>query len=445
MLKYAEITNQSRKAAAFRGGGALVGLLAAGAMLAAAAPAAAQTQQQLNAAVVPQVAATTVGAVAQMTQSQIRLALNRRRVADNGGDHLADATTLWGRRYAQDLDFVSENTDFRGNIVGAMAGADALLLGGNLLLGIAANESSADLDYRPVPPAAGRALGGAVGTHSIELSGFRPYVGLRTNDGFRMWGTLGIERGEIAITTVADASPATAPAASAPQDVELQSLSLGGYGPLYRGGGEGWHTNAGFFGTGAYASMQGTDADTFAVDSGRLRFGMEVDHSRPTGAAGTVSATFDVSLRRDLGDGLNGSGFELGGNIGWYGPGLRLDLSGRTLLAHSDETLEESGLSGAVSWSSTGGERFILAYSRTDDSPFDGTPFNDSSRPDNAAAMRLQYNMPLARDGAGLVLSAHDRGIAAGYRFGDSFAAGYSRYAAGSGDHRGYLRYQLRF
>ena len=79
----------------------------------------------------------------------------------------------------------------------------------------------------------------------------------------------------------------------------------------------------------------------------RLRLGLEGSWRIATEGDGSVTPKLELGVRQDGGDAETGSGMELGAGIAWSDPGagLSLDLSGRTLITHTEEDLENEGFS----------------------------------------------------------------------------------------------------
>ena len=90
------------------------------------------------------------------------------------------------------------------------------------------------------------------------------------------------------------------------------------------------------------------------ADVTRLRLGLEGswDLSVP-GTATMVTPKLGFGARHDAGDAETGFGLELSGGVAWAAPalGLMLDLSGRSIVAHDDRHMKESGVSLAVAFS----------------------------------------------------------------------------------------------
>ena len=87
-----------------------------------------------------------------------------------------------------------------------------------------------------------------------------------------------------------------------------------------------------------------------AHGGGSLRVVQGLGGAEALGGGGTLVPRLEVGARHDGGDAETGAGMELGGGIAWSGPtlGLSLDLSGRALVAHGDDDLEDRGFAASV-------------------------------------------------------------------------------------------------
>ena len=419
-------------------------------------------------------AAGAIGAIgAAITQAQVQRALDADATPPTTAAARSETglgpITLWAQGYGQAYDFThegAEETEFEGEVTSGLAGIDSMFLGGGLLLGIAVGETQADFEFTQDESLEKQ-------NHKLSLTGFRPYFGYRGDDGFRLWGALGVDEGEVETSRDARVGDAA-------RDAEMTSLSLGAYFPLYQAGGVGRGLNrVGFVGDLTRSELEiNLDASgNEAADhqAARMRLGLEFHHNRVS-ARGTFAATMDLTFRRDADDGLTGNGFEIGGNLGWrlFGSGVSLDIGGRALLAHSDRAIREQSVNGNVAWSSSdnplgGGEGLSIAFSpqwgtvagRSDNAWREDTT---AFAADNGAGYQLEikYGLALTREAELLTLFARDRhqrgqdshggrqtNAGADYQLGDHITAGYE-FALWPGgdvaaDHRGYIRYRRGF
>ena len=95
-------------------------------------------------------------------------------------------------------------------------------------------------------------------------------------------------------------------------------------------------------------SSDGTSALAEAVGTasrGRL---MLEGAGRIQGLGGIMRPRIEGGVRYDDGDAETGQGFEVGGGLDWARGSLMLQLSGRMLVAHADESYEEWGYRGSL-------------------------------------------------------------------------------------------------
>ena len=104
-------------------------------------------------------------------------------------------------------------------------------------------------------------------------------------------------------------------------------------------------------------------------DVTRLRVGLEGGYAIATAGGGSVMPKVEIGARHDGGDAETGFGVELGGGIAWTDPqiGLSLDLSGRTLIAHGSDDLEDRGFAASLAFDpNPGTERGLSLTLRQD-------------------------------------------------------------------------------
>ena len=85
-------------------------------------------------------------------------------------------------------------------------------------------------------------------------------------------------------------------------------------------------------------------------DVTRLRLGLEGSYRFATAGDGQLTPRLEVGARHDGGDAETGFGVELGGGLAWSDPtlGLSLDLSGRALIAHDADDLDDRGFAASL-------------------------------------------------------------------------------------------------
>ncbi|MGI9228949.1 MAG: hypothetical protein ACR2P9_03725, partial [Gammaproteobacteria bacterium] len=367
------------------------------------------------------------------------------RDKEGAADTWMDNITVWGQGYHSGLKG-NEGVQLDGSVTGGIIGIDYLRPG--LLLGLGLNNSWATMDWNNSQ---------LTGQHKTRLTGFHPYFGWQLGDEMRFWGNLGVDRGDIEITT--DGRPAD----DIKTDVELRTAGLGGYGLLFELAGEGT-TRLGFIGDGTYTYLLDRDETVFSsVDSGWVRLGLEMDYDRPLQSGGQVGGRLDATWRRDFSDLLSGSGMEVGGGLDFFLPGLglRLDINVRTLLVHSKD-IEEWGISGGFAWAlRSDGRGLSLAFKPqwgevgSDKQQLWDSGLEDVSGGAINSAMRyqleLKYGIPVMRGQELLSIFARselqndDRNLDLGadFKLGEHFSTGYETDI--ETDHSGYIRYQRGF
>ena len=87
-------------------------------------------------------------------------------------------------------------------------------------------------------------------------------------------------------------------------------------------------------------------------DVTRLRLGLEGRWKVALEGDGSITPRLELGMRQDGGSAETGFGVELGGGLAWIDPmlGLSLDLSGRTLVAHGSDDLEDRGFATALAF-----------------------------------------------------------------------------------------------
>ena len=82
-----------------------------------------------------------------------------------------------------------------------------------------------------------------------------------------------------------------------------------------------------------------------SADSRRLRAGIEASRRFALDGGDAFEPFLEAAVRRDGGDGLEGSGVELAGGLRYHAPGVSVEARGRWLAAHSEAGAEEEGVS----------------------------------------------------------------------------------------------------
>ena len=257
---------------------------------------------------------------------------------DGAGGSLA----FWGRASQGSFDGAErgDGTDIRldGTVTTGMLGADYAR--GNWLIGLALTQSSSEGSYAAMG-------GGGEGDSDVEasLTAAIPYAALLASERLKLWGAAGHGTGEVTLKTAmgeklsADTSWTMA---AAGVRGDLLEAPTEGSGPALALTSDALWARTSSDKTGELAA---TDSDVT-----RLRLGLEGSYRIAMEGDSHLTPKLEIGARHDGGDAETGFGVEVGGGIAWVDPslGLSLDLSGRTLLAHENDDLEDRGFSASL-------------------------------------------------------------------------------------------------
>ena len=287
---------------------------------------------------------------------------------DGAGGSLA----FWGRAAQGSFDGREGAFSLDGDATTAMLGADYAR--GTWLVGLALMQSAgeggyADTDPRPHddsralaqicqagddqadPAARQKVCNGAVreGDGSVEasLTAAVPYAALQASERLKLWGALGYGAGEVTL------KPAMGGNYKADIDWTMAAAGLRGdvIAPPTEGNGPALAVTSDALWA-RTSSDKTRDLAASESDVTRLRLGLEGSYRVALEEGGHLTPKLEVGARHDGGDAETGFGVELGGGIAWVDPslGLSLDLSGRTLIAHGNDDLEDRGYSASLSY-----------------------------------------------------------------------------------------------
>ena len=237
---------------------------------------------------------------------------------------------------------------YDGSLTSAYLGVDAR--GDGWIAGGSISRAVADASYEY-----GGAAGGK-GRLETELNVIHPYVQWAFSDRGKMWAILGFGTGE------AIAEREGQVVASQPSDLSMR-MGLGGMRYSF-----GRHAGLDLAvrGDAGFAQLK-TDEGPRAVQGlaanvQRLRVGAEA--SLPMALGGIpISPFIDVAGRYDGGDGATGGGVELAGGFRYQGSAVSLEVKGRTLAMHADESYSEEGVKATLVVGPDGRRGFRLMLS----------------------------------------------------------------------------------
>ena len=273
-------------------------------------------------------------------------------------DATGGSLAAWGRASAHHFDGAARGDGtaitLDATVTTALIGADYAR--DDWLLGLALTHSTSEGDYASLgdnpcapPPTSvlcDAAVRAGTGTLDASLTAAVPYAALEATPRLKLWGAAGLGTGEVTVKTQhqryradtewtmaaagARSTLLDAPPATAGPTLALTADAL-------------WTRTA----SERTAALAASDSDVT-----RLRLGLEGSWHIAMADAARLVPTLALGARHDGGDAETGAGVELGAGLAWSAPalGLSLDLSGRTLIAHEDDDLEDRGVSAALAF-----------------------------------------------------------------------------------------------
>ena len=278
-------------------------------------------------------------------------------------DGTGGSIAFWGRAAQSSFDGREGTFSLDGEATSAMLGADYAR--GNWLAGMALMQSSGEGGYRDTDPGESvcdrddmddldpqaredlcdRAVRDGDGEVEASLTAAIPYAALQASEHLKLWGALGYGTGEVMLKPSLGGSLGsdiswTMAAAGVRND--LVSLSQKGSGLALA-----LTSDALWARTSSEKTHELAASDS---DVTRLRLGLEGSWRIATEGGGHLTPKLEIGARHDGGDAETGFGVELGGGLAWVDPalGLSLDLSGRTLVAHGSDDLEDRGFAASM-------------------------------------------------------------------------------------------------
>ena len=279
-------------------------------------------------------------------------------------DSTGGSLAFWGRAALSSFDGREGTFSLDGEATAAMLGADYAR--GNWLVGMALMQSSgeggyADRESGPQHcPDVGEGMdadmmahlcGGAVreGDGKVEatLTAAVPYAAIQASERLKLWGALGHGTGEVTLKPEVGGSLTA--------DISWTMAAAGLRGNVIAPPAEGSGPALAVTSDALWARTSSDRTHELAAsdsDVTRLRLGLEGSWRAALADGGHVTPKLEIGARHDGGDAETGFGVELGGGLAWVDPtlGLSLDLSGRTLIAHASDDLEDRGFAASLAF-----------------------------------------------------------------------------------------------
>ena len=279
-------------------------------------------------------------------------------------DGAGGSMALWGRGSQARFDGREGTFSLDGEVTTGMLGADYAR--GKWLVGLALAQSAGEGDYRdsdvsprpdgqscPSDPEGAdaelcrNAVRAGDGSVEASLTAAIPYSALQASKRLKLWGAAGYGTGEVTLET--------AMGGSYKSDTRWSMAAAGLRGDLLAPPAEGSGPALAVTSDALWTRSSSEKTDQLAAsdsDATRLRLGLEGSYRMALEDRGHVTPKLEVGARHDGGDAETGFGVELGGGVAWSDPalGLSLDVSGRTLIAHGNDDLEDRGYAVALAF-----------------------------------------------------------------------------------------------
>ena len=245
--------------------------------------------------------------------------------------------TIWGTGDYRNLGG-GEAIDWDGELFGGHLGVDTCL-NTDLLVGLSASVSQGAFDYAGLSGA--NPIGGS---YTSRMTSVHPYVNWSSPEGLDLWATLGYGWGEIAIDEQ-----------GVPQrdssDTTMQTAAVGANGRvlpvagLLPGGTTSLRLKAEALLTTVKVEGNGGAIEPLALDARRFRLALEGSHERELASGAQLVPTVEVGVRHDGGDGIEGTGLEIGGGLRYVDQtrGLTVAGRGRALVTYGAQAYREWG------------------------------------------------------------------------------------------------------
>ena len=277
-----------------------------------------------------------------LSRSSFQLSLGKESEGEADGTG-AGALVLWGRgSQSWSAGRMDPAVTTRGEVLSGQLGLE-LRVRGDTSLGVMLSGSTGEVEF----DATDGELDAKVET---ELVGVHPYAQWSPRRGLRMWTMLGYGVGEAALTD----GFSTLTGADIETDIEMIMAAGGGSHEVASLWGVDWSVGTSGFFVQFDADEVRFDADEQVVllpalesEVWQVRLLLEGSAGEDFVGVEGLRGNVELAARVDGGDAESGTGMELGGGVA-YGRadlGLEVEASGRVLLSHEEEGLEEAGVS----------------------------------------------------------------------------------------------------
>ena len=238
----------------------------------------------------------------------------------NGG---VGTWSLWSTRDARNF----SGEGYEGTTSTTFMGLD-ILANKNWLVGVTASNNTGMSQY---------SWGTASQTMNTELMSVMPYFNFEPSSKTSLWGVVGYGSGDIT-STVVNASDQSS-------ELSMNLGMLGGRQELAQAG----ILQLAVRGDAGFANLASADGsgavDDLSANVHRVRAGLEGSLTFALANGRSIKPFGEVAFRNDGGDGLTGSGVEVGGGIRVETNSFTIEARGHKTASHSAEDFSESGFS----------------------------------------------------------------------------------------------------
>ena len=259
--------------------------------------------------------------------------------ANDGQQTGLGSLAIWGRGDYLNLGG-GDDIDWDGEIFSGHLGVDTRL-SADLLVGLAASLSKGSFDYAGLS-----GTDTTAGSYTTRMTSVHPYVNWSSPAGVDLWGSLGYGWGKLGIdiqgepqTEVSDTTMQTAAVGANGKVLSMAGLIPGGT-TILRLKGEALLTKIKVEGDGG-------GIEPLSLEARRFRLALEGSHEHQLASGGRLVPAVEIGVRHDGGDGVEGTGLELGGGLRYVDPtiGLTIDGRGRGLVTYGEQEYREWGAS----------------------------------------------------------------------------------------------------
>ncbi len=261
----------------------------------------------------------------------------------------AGGPVVWGRGERQVLESTESAFAWDGTVLTGQFGIDGCLRD-DLLTGLALSRSIGEFDYSD-----GTGSSPVRGDYQSRMTSVHPYLGWTSPQGLGLWATVGYGWGDIEIedAQVRDGDPDYPVRRS---DTTLKTAAAGASGPLMTNESPiaGGTTTLMLKGEASWAQVEveGEGDDGLiaqqTVNANRLRLALEGSHEQALASGSSLTPSLELGLRHDGGDGITGTGIEIGGSLRYRDPATGLTIEGNGRVLTGQDEFREWGLGGSV-------------------------------------------------------------------------------------------------